>query len=278
VNDHVHSRAAYVAGRRSCPDCRAANAAYEAGRNRLAAYDRSTTDLVDAGPVREHLAHLRAAGVGWRQIVALSGVDTSVVRRLVGHSSTRPARRVRPETAEALLAVTVDARAPGALVDADPVWRLIHGMIARGYTRTWIAEQLGPRPGAGLQLHRTRVTRRQADAVRALAERCALTPGPSARARAEATRQGWNVAWLWEDVGSPDTPDDGDELDMDPVAVRRIVAREGPAAMTPQEQRAAIAELTRARLSSAEIAVHLGLSARTVVRYRARARALGRLP
>lgn len=39
-----------------------------------------------------------------------------------------------------------------------------------------------------------------------------------------------------------------------------------------------VVELTRGRLSAAEIAVHLDVAPRTVVRYRERARVLGRLP
>lgn len=117
---------------------------------------------------------------------------------------TRPAPHVHGRSANADYQAQRNRQAAygrpsTSLIDSGPTWRLIHGMIARGYTRTWIAGQLGATTPA-LQLGRTRVTRRQADAVRRVAEQCAITPGPSARARVEGERHGWRVDWLWEDL------------------------------------------------------------------------------
>lgn len=197
MTGHACSRAAYLAGRRDCQGCRAANATYQRSRTRNRAYGRPTNDMIDSGPVREHLEALTAAGIGRRRIAALSGVADSVVSRLLGHSHDRPARQVRPETAAALLAIRPDALAPAALVDAAPAWRLVHGMAARGYTMAWIGSQMAGRPMPSLQLGAQWCTRRALDRLRAAAEHAAIVPGPSERARRRAAREGWSAELIW---------------------------------------------------------------------------------
>lgn len=202
---HVCSRPSYAAGHRNCPGCRAAHAAYTRNLRRTHAYGRPTPlGLVDAGPTRDHLDFLTAAGVGRRRIAQLSGVSYSVVGRLLAHKPDRPKMQVTTATATAILAIPVSP----ALVDAAPIWDLVHGMVARGYTQRWISEQLGMRNG-WLQLGRHQVTARHAAAVRALAEQCAIRPGPSKRARSEAARKGWTADPLWADLyQGNDQPDD----------------------------------------------------------------------
>src|SRR3954470_25062258 len=98
---HQHgTRAAYVKDRCRCADCTAANTAVSrtAARERL--YGR-WQPYVDAGPVREHLAALRVAGIGVERIAHLAGLSVSHIRELAEHSrgDTPGTRRVRPDTA-----------------------------------------------------------------------------------------------------------------------------------------------------------------------------------
>ncbi len=75
----------------------------------------------DAGPVREHIAALNAAGLGQRTIAKLAGVDRSQVRNItVGRRAQDktykgPARFCHPRTAEAILAVQIPEPDPRAI-------------------------------------------------------------------------------------------------------------------------------------------------------------------
>lgn len=267
------SRARYKDEKCRCRVCRAANAASSARRRRAQAYGRPTTDLVDAGPARAHVLGLRAAGMGWQRVAAAAGVSGMTMSRLLGYGGP-PQARVTAATAAAILAV----RAEPALVDAAPTWRLVRGMVAAGYTKKWIAARLGQTSG-GLQLGRETVTRATAAAVAALAEECALTPGPSARARAHAAARGWTPDLLWEDLAGGD---DGGRHFVDTVAVERACSGE-PVKTTRAEKRAAVARLWAGGHTASDIARRLRLSSRTanllIVEAEAgRAAAAARLP
>lgn len=110
---HTHgSRAAYVADRCRCRACRDDVATYMRDKSRQVK-DGRWQPYVDADPVRAHVATLRAAGIGWRRIARIAGLNESVVWKLVHGDPARglaARQRVRPATAAALLAVTVDGR------------------------------------------------------------------------------------------------------------------------------------------------------------------------
>jgi WhiB family redox-sensing transcriptional regulator len=57
-----------------------------------------------------------------------------------------PSNRIRPATAQAILAVTASDIAGGARVHGAATWARIDALVAAGYTRTWIAGQLGRSP------------------------------------------------------------------------------------------------------------------------------------
>ncbi|MBL7487139.1 hypothetical protein [Frankia sp. AgW1.1] len=194
MTDEHGTIAAYRRCPTKCADCKAAAAADQRRRYRLTAYGRPTTDLVDATPVHEHLARLRAADMSINRIAAQAGVPSETVDGI----TRRPSLRVRRHIAAAILSVQPDP----AFVDAAPTWRLIHGMVAAGYLMSDISLRLGRRPGSrgGLSFGRRRVKASTAAAVRDLAEQCAITPGSSDAARRMAEQNGWQVAWLWEDL------------------------------------------------------------------------------
>lgn len=184
--------AAYRRCPTKCDNCRAAMAAHGRQRRRMIAYRRPTTDMVDAAPVHAHIADLRASRMGIGRIASKAGLTASSVQHLVDRGSTR----VRPATAEKILAVVADP----CYVDAAPTWRLIHGIVARGYPMITIARMLGRSSTTCLTFGETQVRAETAVKVRALAEQCAITPGPSDAACRMAERNGWQVAWLWEDL------------------------------------------------------------------------------
>jgi len=143
------TRAGYTYGcRQSC--CRAAATADENRRSRLAAYGRPTTNLVDAEPVRQHVLRLKAAGFSVKALAEHTGVGQANIQRLVyGYPSAnrKPAKRIRPETAAALLAARADMDSlPGfALIDSAGTRRRAMSLALLGHSLSWQGAQVGYR-------------------------------------------------------------------------------------------------------------------------------------
>src|SRR4051794_16068213 len=202
---HRHgTRVAYVKDRCRCPDCTAANTAASRTRYRQQAIGR-WQPFTDAGVVREHLAALRAAGIGVERIAKLTGLSLSHVRTL---ADTRPdasatTKRVRADTIDRILAIPISpaTRAPRSQVAALGTRRRLQALARLGWSLELLADQLGRRPAS---LRRSmagdRVTAETARSVAALYARLA-TQGPpqlTAEQRAaadalgqEATERGW---------------------------------------------------------------------------------------
>lgn len=196
------TRSSYVKGCK-CHACRAANARYA----KLAKYrsDKGISVLVDSAPVKAHLAMLREHGIGKRTIAARSGVALTVVSRLIGIDNSRPARRVHPDTARKLLAVTLDAHADGAVVDGTGTRRRLQALVALGWTQTELANHIGWTTANlnNLILGDDDVTRATADLVADLYERLSMRPGPSTRAMGVARRRGWAPPLAWDNIDDP---------------------------------------------------------------------------
>lgn len=246
---HRHgTRAAYVADRCRCGDCREANRVDAAARRRAIAYGR-WQPYVDAAPVRQHIEQLRAAGLGINRIVALSGVGSGTVRQLVyGDRHGHPPLRVRAATAQALLAVPVDRPAGGSLVPAAGARRLVTDLEAAGYTRQDLATRLGrSRASLTRSLTGLRITAATLDALDAL-HRHLLPLVPATEAS--------------DDV---DDLQDDDRAILDEVAIQRGITGDS-VTLTDAEQTEAIRRLAARGTSARRIAALVGTSARTVAR------------
>ncbi|MEN1976879.1 hypothetical protein [Cellulomonas olei] len=214
IANHQHgTHAMYVHDACRCPACSAANARYEQDRARRNAYGRS--DLVDAGPVREHIAALSTAGVGLKRITAVSGVSGGVLTKLVygtGRADgTRrpPSARVHRATADRILAVTPADVAASAEVDAIGTRRRLQALTALGWSVSRIATDFGlDRQALDAALRgRPKVLARTADAVRAAFDAIGDRRAPdathrekiaAARARARAEAAGWAPPAAWD--------------------------------------------------------------------------------
>ena len=139
----------YVQERCHCEPCKAANRDYE--RRRQAAIrnpDQVWAPYVPAGPARRHAQQLAAAGLGLKQLARVSGVSHGTLTKLIYGDQVRgagPSKRIRQSTADRILAVTAADRAGGSRVAAESTWQLIEELVAAGYTKCWIAAQLGRR-------------------------------------------------------------------------------------------------------------------------------------
>jgi len=194
-----------------CDACTAANRAYAAQRERKQAYGR-WAPRVDAGPAREHLQALSAAGIGWKRAAELSGVSTGAVSKLLfgGPGDRPPARRIRPETEQKLLAVPLAAPslAAAAAVDATATRRRLQALVARGYSQAALAARLGIQRSNFGQAAAGKVTAATERAVSDLYDELWNVPPDESthrarisvsRARNYARARGWCPPLAWDD-------------------------------------------------------------------------------
>ena len=169
---------------------------------------------------------LGRSGIGWRRTATLAGVSTGVVSRLLygGTGDRPPARRVRPETAAALLAVrpSPETIADQVLVGATGTHRCIQALVTIGSSQQSLAGQLGMlRSNFGQVMRRERITAGTARAVAALYDELWNRQPPESarwqriaanRARNYARAAGWAPPAAWDDdrIDDPDAaPADG---------------------------------------------------------------------
>jgi hypothetical protein len=130
-------RMRYIGGCR-CDDCRRANTAYETARAR-ARKAGEWNGLVPADKARAHILELSKQGIGRDQVADASGMASSTLN-LIARGQRK---RLRAMNEKALLAVTPEAIADGAHIDAGPTWALLDDLIATGYTKARLAHELG---------------------------------------------------------------------------------------------------------------------------------------
>lgn len=199
-----------------CAPCVAAWRAYNAQLRRDKAYGRPSR-LVDAEPARAHVRSLQAAKVGIRQIAALAGVEAPNLSRLLYGSPSAgvaPRKRIKRETAAAILAVRADALAEGVRIDGTGTRRRLEALGTLGWTVPTLAARSGlSRPTLHNCHSGANVTVRTARLVRELYDRMWNEVPPETnraerskvqRARIGAARRGWAPPMAWDD----DTIDD----------------------------------------------------------------------
>jgi hypothetical protein len=287
---HRHgTRTAYVKDRCRCTDCTAANTAASRTATRQRIYGR-WHPYIDAGPVREHIAALRAAGIGVERIAQLAGISISHIRELAQHGRGHSpgTQRVRPSTATRVLRIGVDDRnrAPHSRVDATGTRRRLQALVAIGWPTELLAAQLGRRPTSLCRsMAGESVTVRTAQDVATLYERLWNTPPPpmtgeqraaADAARAHAAARGWLPPFAWDDVDTDPTPPAltagrSQRNDLDEIAVERALAGDHITYddLTPVEQQEVVRRLTARGSSIRDIAAQLGTTKRTVSRRRA---------
>jgi superfamily II DNA or RNA helicase len=157
---------------KGCHEPCCAGAIIEAEQQRQQRRDAGlpATDLVDATAARRHVRALAAQGASQKAMARAAEVNVKTVIELLDDTL----QRVRPETEQRLLALTMDqvaaAAAPGTRVDAGPTWQLLDDLIGRGWPKAWIARELGA-TGHALQISRRGLTADKAARVAALHQR-----------------------------------------------------------------------------------------------------------
>jgi transcriptional regulator with XRE-family HTH domain len=251
VSERPHgTRARYVLGPGPgkgpgcrCEACTAANRQEAARASRLRVYGR-WAPFVDADAARAHVQALGRAGIGWRRVAALAGVSTSAMSKLLygGPSDRKPAQRIRPATAAAILAVRPGASNLGgsALVDATGTHRRLHALVAVGWSQAKLAARLGMSPANfAAMMRRAQVTASTARAAAAVYDELWNQRPPeagqrekiaAARARNYARARGWIPPLAWDDdqIDLPDGKPAEGWRPARPVRRSRSVARATP--------------------------------------------------
>jgi hypothetical protein len=219
VSEHG-TRKRYAAGCH-CTPCTRANREAENHRNRMIAYG-TWQPYVDAGPARQHVRLLAEHGVGWKRAANLAGISTGAMSKLMygGPGNRPPSRRIRPQTAAAILAVRPDLASLGSRshVDATGTRRRLRALVATGWSKSKLAVRLGMLPANFTDvMTRERVTAATARAVRELYDELWDTPPAedghrekisASRARNYARAHGWAPPLAWDD-DALDDPDAG---------------------------------------------------------------------
>lgn len=133
----------YVVELCRCPECRAANSAYERRRKRENAQRRwgvRPPIFVDAAPVREWLYRLSAAGIGPLQIEQLAGVGKTAQWKI----RSRRVKRCLPQTRDAILGVGTDDHVfMRSKIDSTRAREIVAELQGLGMAKAHIAKALG---------------------------------------------------------------------------------------------------------------------------------------
>ena len=155
--------------------------------------------LVDAQPLKDHVAMLMAEGMSFKAIALTAGWAS---RNALADAMSR--KRVTPRTLARVLAVhpELDNR-KDAYVDATGSARRLQALAVNGWPSRNLAKQLGHKDPATIQ-HiangKTPTIRlRTKDDIRALFDELWDQPGPSKRTADIAKARGWLPALAWDD-------------------------------------------------------------------------------
>lgn len=203
------NRLRYLAGCR-CDLCRKANSSYENERQKARAAG-DWNGIVPARAARKHLLALSKAGVGRRSVQAATDISDTILAEI--RSGKR--KQIRARIERLILAVTADYKGEAALVPAAPTWKLIEALLRAGFTKGFIALQLGRKTPA-LQLNRDWITVKNEAAVARLHRRLmtadeALVDAKTARRLLNALRDEWfSVSRIVAEVGEALQVEDGE--------------------------------------------------------------------
>ena len=177
----------YVVERCRCPECREAARIYNRDRQRaINRPDGNWKPYVAARETRKHLKALGAIGIGPKTVAELSGVSHGAISKILYGDYTnkrKPSRRIRSETAERILAVNATRCTGAQRIPATSTWVLLDDLVARGFTKTWLAQRLVGPHAVGLQLSHKTVRASTARAVEELHQSLKGLSGPGRRSR-----------------------------------------------------------------------------------------------
>lgn len=188
---------AYLVHGCRCDTCRTAQSRHQK-RYRLDR-ERGIARLVDAEPLRQHVAMLKEAGLSQWDIAIAAGWKS---RNALADALTR--KMVTPRTMRRVLAVTAPpASRRNGYVDATASRRRLQALAVMGWPTRQIAARLGnldPQTYRYIANGRTRTIRRRTEqAIAELYDELWATPGPSRKSASIAKSKGWVPPLAWDD-------------------------------------------------------------------------------
>lgn len=254
--DYGHgTRACYVRGCRR-DECRAANYRYMC-RARLDRH-RGQPRRVPSTQTRAHIERLLAAGWTQAKIARAAGLYHRSIGGILAGQPT-----IANRTALAILNIPIGPPpADDRDVDATGTVRRIRALIAIGYPGAHIAKAIGMHHDALNKIARGEMANVRATTATTVARvyrQLSLKPGPSARARELAAKNGWHGPMAWDAID-------------DPAAQPEVDLHADKRGRTARIDDTQVAHLTDEGLSAEQIAWELGCHERTVKRARSRAR------
>jgi len=209
-------------------------------------------------PVANHINMLIQAGWTLGDISDAANVD----RRGLYRMRNGLQQGVNHDTAARIFAL--QGAGNPHLVDATGSTRRLQALCSVGWPLMQLATKTGISSTALEDIAsgaRIQVTHESREAIRSLYRQLAFKPGPSGWVRAHAAKKGWHGPLAWDDI---DDPQCQPEVDDKPAKATRGKGE------SPDPMR--VMRLTDQGLTSEQIARHLGVHKRTVVRTRTRYR------
>jgi hypothetical protein len=249
-----------------CDPCRDAYNAYQRNYRRQKAYGR-WQPYVNAEPARQHLRTLMDAGISYYRVADMIGVNYAYLTGLLyTKGAKQPSKKIRPETATLILAISPNTQVTKQRVDATGTRRRLQALIVMGWPQTTLARMLGRAGGGTLNglLEADHVYATTADAVSrlythlraAVPENHGVLPLSAKRTRTYSRNHGWHgpLAWDTDTIDDPTAAPDVADI-PDPELKRDELA---------EQRREEIWLLHTACLSDKEIGARVGLAVSTV--------------
>ena len=233
---------------------------------------------VDAEPTRARLAELAAAHVPIRALARAAALSDTGVKAILDGSRTHVQQLTAARVAKTSLRGIYAEQHSGHVPRAGAV-RRVQALMAMGWSHQELDRAGVPNTARLLTGTGNLVTIQRWREISELYDRLSMTPGPSPQTRGWAKTLGYAppLAWDEDTIDDPRAQPHGKDEEHSPgqvidmVAIRRTLDEPGTnAALTPQEQVIAMRAMAARGRSDAHIGERLGVSDRTVLRWRHR--------
>lgn len=239
--------------------------------------DAGRPRYVDADPVRTRLQGLVETNVPLRALGRVTGLSATTVRKILDGEQPRVQRATAARVARLSPGDVYVNQCTGHVPRVGAA-RRVQALLAMG----WSHHALGAAGiansaqiiGAAGDL----ITVQRWRQVRDVFDRLSMTPGPSPETRGWAAKLGYHPPLAWDEESiddptatpGPDATTTGrEDCVIDEVAVARAADTAGAAASLTTTEREAVLRVMASRgASDAQIAEHLGVVDRTVLRWR----------
>jgi len=233
---------------------------------------------VDAEPTRARLAELAAAHVPIRALARAAALSDTGVKAILDGSRTHVQQLTAARVAKTSLRGICAEQHSGHVPRVGAV-RRVQALMAMGWSHQELDRAGVPNTARLLTGTGNLVTIQRWREISELYDRLSMTPGPSPQTRGWAKTLGYAppLAWDEDTIDDPRAQPHGKDEEHSPgqvidmVAIRRTLDEPGTnAALTPQEQVIAMRAMAARGRSDAHIGERLGVSDRTVLRWRHR--------